>query len=135
MNWLLSIITLVAFGLLFIHLWRKISHAVWLAEEYSEFCYHLEMWVRDGEAGMGWAQTIYHHQFGLCWNWNAYVWDKYPSPQDHKLREKLLNYQQDTLFKGKTYPFGDSVEYWCTPNKYQNKERLAHIHKHARRFA
>lgn len=135
MNWLLSIITLLAFGLLFTYLWRKISHAVWLAEEYSEFCYHLEMWIRDGKAGMGWAQTIYHHQMGLCSNWSAYVWDKYPHPHQKKLRIKLIQYQRKTLFKNASYPFGDALTYHSTANKYQNKERLAHIHKHARRFA
>lgn len=135
MNWLLSIITLVVFLLLFTYLWRKINHAVWLAEEYSEFCYHLEMWIRDGEAGMGWADTLYKHQWGLCNNWNAYIWSKYPAPEQHKLRLQLAIYQKFTLFDGKEYVFGDAREYHMSANKYTNQKRLDHIHKHARRFA
>lgn len=133
MNWLLCIISLIAFALLFISLWRRIDKAAWAADEYAEFCYQLQCWIADGEQGMGWANCIYKHQFGLCWNWEHYVRDKYVCPE--KIRY-LLNYQAKTLFKGRAYPFDNRFVISREANLYvNNKRRLAHIREHARRFA
>lgn len=113
--------------------YRHICWHTWAKEEYIEFCYHMNMWLNDAEQGMGWADTIYQHQFGLCWNFNAWLVNKGYTPRERIYCEDWVIKH---IYKGNPYPFGDRDWSEKYANKYtSNPLRRNHVRHYARKFA